>query len=102
MEPCESKRSYEGKHVFCGGADSICVLCLRRRCELERQRPVARDGNFCPGAFHGKHVFVDGECAGCGRSLEENGEGETGDGIGGSGGRRGQEIGPVFSVSNKG
>jgi hypothetical protein len=66
MKPCESKRAYEGKHVFCGGPAPICVLCLKSSEELREEWERA----FCPGTRHHRHVYQGGECLGCGRERE--------------------------------
>jgi hypothetical protein len=72
MKPCESKRSLHGKHVFCGGPDPICVLCLKPPRELrtedgETEDRGERTEDYCAGTYHHRHIFQGGECLGCGR-----------------------------------
>ena len=70
MSGCESPRACRGRHVWCGsGREIICALCLKSPGELEEwaKRPIRHDEDACLGAMHGRHVYTDGECRGCGR-----------------------------------
>ena len=65
MKPCQSKRSYEGKHIFCGEGEPVCALCLRTISDLQETSRLGED-RFCSGTFHHRHIFFSGECVGCG------------------------------------
>jgi len=67
MRPCESNRACQGKHLFCGGGDPVCALCLKTRREIEEVDD--RSDDYCRGTFDHRHRVSGGECLGCGKEM---------------------------------